>query len=138
MGTVLCVSSERPSPDDPTIGRLVADASRDISSLITKEIELAKTELKVSVTAGGMGIALFAGAAFIALLGVIMLSVAIAYFIHWAGLGLHWSFLIVFGLYILLAGLLGFLGYRKVKQVKAPERAIEQGKEIPKALKGQA
>ena len=69
---------------------------------------------------------------------MIMLSVAIAYFIHWAGLGLHWSFLIVFVLYILLAALLGFLGYRKVKQVKAPERAIEQGKEIPKALKGQA
>ena len=123
---------------DPTIGRLVADASRDISSLITKEIELVKTELKVSVTAGGIGVAFFAGAAFIALLGVIMLSVAIAYFIHWAGLGLHWSFLIVFGLYILLAGLLGFLGYRKVQQVKAPERAIAQGKEIPRALKGQA
>jgi hypothetical protein len=134
------VSSQqvRPSSDDPTIGRLVADASRDISSLITKEIELAKTELKVSVQAGGIGIALFAGAAFIALLGVIMLSVAIAYFIHWAGLGLHWSFLIVFGLYILLAALLGFLGYRKVKQVKAPERAIEQGKGIPRALKGQS
>lgn len=128
----------RPSSDDPTIGRLVADASRDISSLITKEIELAKTELKVSVTAGGIGIAFFAGAAFIALLGVIMLSVAIAYFIHWAGLGLHWSFLIVFGFYILLAGLLGFLGVRKVKQVKAPERAIAQGREIPKALKGQS
>jgi hypothetical protein len=138
LGTVLSVSSTRPSPDDPTIGRLVADASRDISSLITKEIELAKTELKVSVTAGGVGIALFGAAAFVALLGVIMLSIAIAYFIHWAGLGLHWSFLIVFGLYILLAGLLGLLGYRKVKQVKAPERAIEQGKEIPKALKGQA
>ncbi|MBJ7356508.1 phage holin family protein [Nocardioides sp.] len=128
----------RPSSDDPTIGRLVADASRDISSLITKEIELAKTELKVSVTAGGIGIAFFAGAAFIALLGVIMLSVAIAYFIHWAGLGLHWSFLIVFGFYILLAGLLGFLGVRKVKQVKAPEKAIAQGKEIPKALRGQS
>jgi hypothetical protein len=134
------VSSQqaRPSSDDPTIGRLVADASRDISSLITKEIELAKTELKVSVTAGGVGIALFGVAAFVALLGVIMLSVAIAYFIHWAGLGLHWSFLIVFGLYVLLAALLGLLGYRKVKQVKAPERAIEQGREIPKALKGQA
>ena len=130
--------TERPTSDDPTIGRLVADASRDISSLITKEIELAKTELKVSVTAGGIGIAFFAGAAFIALLGVIMLSVAIAYFIHWAGLGLHWSFLIVFGFYILLAGLLGFLGVRKVKQVKAPEKAIAQGREIPKALKGQS
>jgi Putative Actinobacterial Holin-X, holin superfamily III len=132
------VTERPPTPDDPTIGRLVADASRDISTLLSKEIELAKSELKVSVQAGGLGIALFAGAAFIALLGVIMLSVAIAYFIHWAGLGLHWSFLIVFGLYMLIAALLGFLGYRKVKQVKAPERAIEQGREIPKALKGQS
>ena len=44
-----------PSPDDPTIGRLVADASRDISTLVSKEIELAKSELKVSVQAGGIG-----------------------------------------------------------------------------------
>lgn len=132
------MTSDRPSSDDPTIGRLVADASRDISTLLSKEIALAKSELKVSITAGGVGVALFAAAAFVALLGVIMLSVAIAYFIHWAGLGLHWSFLIVFGLYILIAGVLGFLGYRKVKQVKAPERAIEQGREIPKALRGQS
>ena len=128
---------DRQSSDDPTIGRLVADASRDISSLVTKEIELVKSELKVSVQAGGTGIALFAGAAFIALLGVIMLSVSIAYFIHWAGLGLHWSFLIVFGFYLLLAGLMGFIGYRKFKQVKPPEKAIAQGREIPRALKGQ-
>ncbi len=44
----------------------------------------------------------------------------------------------MFFLYVLLAALLGFLGFRKVKQVKAPELAIEQGKEIPQALKGQA
>ena len=47
-----------------------------------KEIELAKSELKVSVKAGGIGIGLFAGAAFVAVLAIIMLSVAIAYFIH--------------------------------------------------------
>jgi high-affinity Fe2+/Pb2+ permease len=70
---------------------------------------------------------------------VIMLSVAIAYFINWNGdgLALHWAFLIVFGFYLVLAGLLVFVGIRKVKQVRAPERAIEQGREIPKALKGQ-
>ena len=122
---------------DPTIGRLVTDASRDISSLIQKEIQLAKSELKISVRAGGVGIGLFAGAAFIAVLAIIMLSVSFAYFIHWAGLGLHWAFLIVFGVYLLIAALLGYLGYRKVKQVRGPERAIEQGREIPKALKGQ-
>jgi hypothetical protein len=124
---------------DPTIGRLVHDASRDISTLIQKEIQLAKSELKVSVTAGGIGIGLFAAAGFLVVLAVIMLSVAIAYFINWNGdgLALHWAFLIVFGFYLLLAGLLAFVGIRKVKQVRAPERAIEQGREIPKALKGQ-
>lgn len=123
---------------DPTLGKLVMDAQRDISSLISKEIQLAKSELKVSVKHGGVGIGLFAGAAFLGLLAVIMLSVSIAYFIHWAGLGLHWAFLIVFGLYLLLAGLLAFIGIKQVKQVKAPERAIEQGKQIPQALKGKA
>ncbi len=121
---------------DPTLGKLVMDAQRDISSLVSKEIELAKSEIKVSIKHGGVGIGLFAGAAFLALLAIIMLSVSIAYFIHWAGLGLHWSFLIVFGLYLLIAGLLAFIGLKQVKQVKAPEKAIKQGKQIPSALKG--
>jgi hypothetical protein len=125
---------------DPTIGRLVTDATRDISTLISKEIQLAKSELKVSVKAGGIGIGLFAAAGCLAVLAVIMLSVAIAYLINWNGdgLALHWAFLIVFGFYLLLAGLLVFVGVRKVKQVRAPEGAIRQGKEIPQALKGKA
>lgn len=132
--------TQQVNDQDPTIGRLVHDASRDISTLIQKEIQLAKSELKVSVQAGGIGIGLFAAAGFIALLAVIMLSVAIAYFINWNGdgLALHWAFLIVFGFYLLLAGLMVFVGIRKVKQVRAPERAIGQGREIPKALKGKS
>ncbi|WP_309647191.1 phage holin family protein [Nocardioides sp.] len=127
-----------PAEGDPTIGRLVADASRDISTLVSQEIELAKSELKVSVTAGGIGVAMFAAAGFVAVLAIIMLSVALAYFIHWndKGLELHWAFLIVFGLYLAIAGLLVFVGIKKVKQVKAPEKAIKQGKQIPAALKG--
>ena len=125
---------------DPTIGRLVSDASRDISSLLRNEIKLAKSELKVNVQAGGLGIALFAAAAFFAVMALIMLSVAIAYFINWNGhgLSLHWAFLIVFGFYLLLAGLLVFVGIKKVKQVGPPEKAIEQGREIPKALRGKS
>lgn len=125
---------------DPTIGRLVHDASRDISTLVQKEIQLAKSELKVSVKAGGTGLGLFAGAAFLLVLAIIMLSVAFAYFINWNGdgLALQWAFTIVFVFYVLLAALLGYLGVRKVKQVRAPERAIEQGREIPNALKGKA
>jgi hypothetical protein len=134
------VPAAPPAEDEPTIGRLVSDASRDISTLISKEIQLAKSELKLSVRAGGLGLGLFAAAAFIAVLAIVMLSVALAYFINWNGDGpaLHWAFLIVFGFYLLIAGVLGLVGYRKVKQVRPPDKAINQGKEIPRALKGQA
>ena len=123
---------------DPTIGRLVTDASRDISTLISKEIQLAKSELKLSIKFGVTGVVFFAAAGFIVVLAVIMFSVALAYFIHWNGdgLSLHWAFLIVFGAYVALAGVLVLVGVKKVKQVRAPEKAISQGKQIPSALKG--
>ncbi|SDS71000.1 Putative Holin-X, holin superfamily III [Nocardioides scoriae] len=124
--------------DEPTIGKLVVDASRDVSGLIQKEIALAKSELRVSVKAGGLSIGLFAGAAFLGLLAIIMLSVAIAHFISFTGLDLAWGFLIVFFLYVLLAGLLAFVGLKKVKKVRPPEKAIGQAKAIPGAFKGKS
>jgi fatty acid desaturase len=134
-----CMAIE-PLREEPTIGRLIKDAQTDFSTLMRKEIQLAKAELKVSVTAGGMGAAFLAAAAFFLVLFVIILSVAAAHFIHWNGdgLSLHWAFLIVAGFWLLIALLLVFLGIRSFKRVKAPERAIEQGREIPRALKGQA
>jgi len=122
-------------PEEPTIGRLVSDASRDISSLIQNEIALAKAELKLSLKYGGTGAGLFAAAACLGLLAIIMLSVAFASFIEMAGLGLAWSFLIVFGAYLLLAALLAFIGVKKVKKVRAPERAIHQAQETKTIFK---
>jgi hypothetical protein len=127
--------SDVPTKDEATIGRLVADASRDVSTLLQKEIALAKSELRISVKAGGTGIGLFAGAAFLVLLGLVMFSMALAYFVHMTGLDLAWCFLIVFVAYLLVAALLGFIGYRKVKQVRAPERAIAQAQETANILK---
>lgn len=127
-----------PSVEDPTIGKLVIDASRDISSLLRAEIQLAKSELSVSVKTSGIAIALFAVAGFLGLLAIIMLSVAIGYFVHMTGLDLAWCFLIVFGAYVLVAALLGLVGYRRIRKVRGPERAIAQAKQIPGALKGQS
>lgn len=129
------MASQQVKDTDPTIGRLVTDASRDISTLISQEIALAKSELKVSLKNGGTGVGLFAGAAFFGLMALIMLSVAFAYFLHLTGLGLHWSFLIVFGVYLLIAALLGFVGVLKVKRVRGPERAIHQAQETKSLLR---
>jgi Kef-type K+ transport system membrane component KefB len=123
--------------DDPTIGRLVSDASRDISSLISNEIQLAKSEIRLSAKAGGTGIALFAAAVFFLVMALIMLSVAIAYLINWngEGLALQWAFLIVFGFYLILTAVLAWIGVRKVRQVRAPEKAIEQAERAQQMLK---
>ncbi|MDQ3629329.1 MAG: phage holin family protein [Actinomycetota bacterium] len=132
------VRHRAPAQDPPTLGRLVADASRDISSLIHAEIALAKSELKISLRIGGIGAALLGGAAFLGVLVVILFSVTVAYFIHWGGdgLALHWAFLIVTVFYLLVAALLALVGIRKIKQVRAPDRTIATAKELPKALKG--
>ncbi len=82
-----------------------------------------------------MGAGLFAGAAFLGVLAIIMLSVAIAYFISMTGLHLAWCFLIVFGFYLIIAGILAAIGVKKVKQVRAPERAIHQAQEAKTILK---
>jgi hypothetical protein len=134
-GTPTTTGAPPTEAEEPTIGRLVADASRDISSLVRNEIALAKAELKVSLKYGGTGAGLFAAAGFLGLLAVIMVSVAFAYFLHMTGLHLAWCFLIVFGAYLLLAGLLAFIGVRKVKKVRPPERAIHQAQEAKTILK---
>ena len=126
-----------PTQDEPTIGKLVVDAQRDISKLISAEIQLAKAELKVSLKAGGFGAVFFAVAAFMGLMALIIFSVTAAYLINWDGdgLSLKWAFLIVTGFYLLMAGLLALLGVRSVKKVSGPKRAIAQAKQNKKAFK---
>jgi Putative Actinobacterial Holin-X, holin superfamily III len=121
--------------EEPTIGRLIADTSRDVSSLIRNEIELAKSELRFSVKAGGLGAALFGVAGFLMLLAVIMLSIAFALFLDWWFAGTATSFLIVFAVYALLAGALAFVGLKKLKQVKAPEQTLAAVKSNKQVLK---
>ena len=120
--------------EEPSIGQLVASASRDVSTLIRHEIALAKSEVSMSAKAGGVGAALFAAAAFVLVLAVIMLSVAFAYFINMTGLDLAWCFSIVFLVYVLIAAALAFVGYRRIRRVRPPERAIHQAQETKTAL----
>jgi ABC-type multidrug transport system fused ATPase/permease subunit len=120
--------------EERSVGELVASVQRDMSQLVKQEIELAKSELRINVKLGGMSVALFGAAAFLMLLAVIMLSVGFAYLINLTGLDLVWCFLLVFLAYTLLAGLLGFIGYRKVRRVRGPQRAIHQAQETKEAL----
>ena len=119
---------------DPSVGELVTSSLDDISTLVKHELELAKAELTFSVKNGGLAAGLFGAAAFLLLMGVIMLSVAVAYLIHLTGLDLAWCFLIVWGAYTGLAAILAIIGWTRIKFVRPPKRAIEQAKETKAAL----
>jgi hypothetical protein len=120
--------------DEPTLGQLVASASRDLSLLVRSEIELAKAEVRVDVRNGIKGGAMFGAAAFLGLLAVILLSIAAAYGLTALGLHPALAFLIVAAAYLLVAGILALIGRRAVKKVGPPERTIRTTKESVAAI----
>lgn len=120
--------------DDVTIGRLVAEASRDLSALLQAEIQLAKSEMTFSAKAGGIGAAMFLAAGFFAMLMTIMLAIGVALLIG-TWVGVMWGFFIVAGLLLLLTALVVVIGIVLVKKVRVPKATINSAKQIPAALK---
>ena len=133
----LPLSSDTDVPGDQSIGRLVGDATQHISTLVRAEMELAKSELIGEVKKGLKGAVYFLIA-----LTVILYSTFFIFFTAAEGLAEWWrvrslAFLSVFGLMLLTAAAAGFLGWRKVKKFKAPERTIASVKETAAVLKPQ-
>ncbi len=120
--------------DERSLGQLVASATESLSDLIRGEIALAKSELRFSLNKAGQGIGLFAAAAFVVVLAVIILCITAALGLEALGLPAWLSFLIVAVFLLLVAAVLGFIGYREVKQVKAPERTIATVQEAKEVL----
>jgi hypothetical protein len=132
------MSIERTSQDaqEPTIGQLVASASRDVSTLVRAEIELAKAEIGVAAKAGGKGAGMFAGAAFVGLFGLGFLLTAGAWGLVAAGLATWLAFLIVAVVLFVLAGILALVGKKALTQVGPPKRAISTTQQSIQTLKG--
>jgi putative superfamily III holin-X len=119
------VADNRPDIDEQSLGELVATATRDLSLLVHKEIELAKTELATEAKRAGIGAGFLGGAGFVGVFAMLFFSVAGALAISegadipfWAG------FLCIGALYGGLAALLAGLGLGKVTKVKGPQRSI--------------
>lgn len=113
------------STADASLGELVATATRDLSSLMRQEIELAKVEIKRDVVAAGKGAGMFGGAGFTAVLGLIFVSISAAYGLHWLGVPLGCSFFAVGAVYFILAGLLALTGKRSLSKIGPPEKTLE-------------
>jgi uncharacterized membrane protein YqjE len=126
------VRSETPEPagGDQSLGDLVALAAKDVSQLIRYEIDLAKTELRGDARRVGMAVAAIGLAAFVACLVLVLLSFALAYGLIARGIWPWASFLIVSGLYILLAGValgIALVRVRKLSGLSKTRKTVTEG-----------
>ena len=110
---------------DASLGELVATATRDLSSLMRQEVELAKVEIKRDVMAAGKGAGMFGGAGVAAMFGLLFVSIAAAYGIEWLGVPLGCSFFAVGAAYFLAAGVLALTGKKSLAKMGPPEKTIE-------------
>ena len=119
----------------PSIGTLISEASASLSTLVHDEIELAKLEVKSSVKNAGTGAGMFAAAAVLLVFSLTFGLIALAEGLVALHLWRWVAYLIVFGFLVLLAGLLVFIGIRKVKRVKAPQQTIDTTKQTVAAIR---
>jgi uncharacterized membrane protein YqjE len=126
------VHSDTPEPAgaDQSLGDLVALAARDVSQLIRYEIELAKTELKGDAQRVGIAVAGFGLAAFVACLVLVLLSIALAFGLVALGIYPWAAFLIVAGIYVLLAAIgvgIAWLKVRRLSGLRQTRKTVTEG-----------
>lgn len=117
-----------------SIGSLVSQATQHMSTLVRAEVELAKNEAVGEAKKGLKGSVFFIAA------GVVGLYSSFFFFFFLGELLSEWlkrwaAFLIVFGLMLLTTAVLAFIGYRKFKKIRKPERTINSVKDTVAALK---
>ncbi len=113
---------------DRSIGQLVSDALEDVRSIVQHEKALLKAEVSRAAKAGGVGAGLVVAALGTLSLALVFLLITAAEALVAAGMTRWGGFLVVGGALLLLAILLGIIGAVLLKKVKAPQKAVEQGK----------
>ena len=123
---------------DVSLGELVGNVTRDLSTLMRQELALAQAELKTEARKTGKAAGALGAAGFAGYMAVLFLSVAL----WWALgnlIGNGWSALVVAVLWGIVAAVLYANGRRKLREVHpTPERTVDTLKNVPDALKGEA
>jgi len=131
--------TDQPSPSEEraannSLGELLGEVSRDLSTLIRQEMELAKAEIKQTVTRAGKGAGLLGGAGYAGLMAVFFLSVALWWALGYL-VGNAWSAVIVAIIWGVVALILYLRGRKQLATVQGAPQTVETVKEFPETLK---
>ncbi len=143
-----------PDVEGTSVGTLIGEVTRDLSTLMRQELELAKAEvreeankatneIKAQGAKAGKGAGMLAGAGYAGHIGVLFLSIALWWALSHL-VGHSWSALIVAIIWLIIAAVLYSMGRKQLKQVDfsglkqvnpKPERTVETLQQVPGALK---
>jgi hypothetical protein len=124
-----------PDVEGTSVGTLISEVTKDLSTLMRQELELAKAELKVEAKKAGQGAGAFGAAGFAGYMVLMFLSYALWWFLeNFMDAGL--AALIVAILWGIVAAVGFSMGKKKFQQVNPkPERTVETLQQVPGALK---
>lgn len=118
-----------------SVGQLLGEVTRDFSTLMRQEVDLAKAELREEARAAGKVTGMFAGAGIAGLLTLLFLSYAL-----WWGLSnvmdQGWAALIVAAIWAVIGAVLFARARRQMPQLRPLPRTAQTAREIPNAAKG--
>ena len=117
-----------------SLGDLLGEVTRDLSTLIRQELALAKAELKESAGKAAKGAGMLGGAAYGAGMAVLFLSIALWWALSTL-IGGGWAGVVVAVLWAVIALILYAVGRGELKQVEGAPQTVETLKEIPETLR---
>jgi len=122
-----------------SIGEIVGDISKDMSTLIRQEMDLAKSELKQEVGKLGKGAGMFGGAGLAGFFTLFFLSLALTYLLdNW--LPVELAALIVALLWGTAAAVLALRGRQEIKeanpQLPTTQQTLKEDVQWAKTQKG--
>jgi len=125
-------------PSSASVGDLVGFITKDLSTLMRQELDLARAEIKQEAIKSGKAAGMYGAAGFAGYMVLLFASIAL-----WWGLAnvmdQGWAALIVTGVWAVIGAVAYSAGRRQARQIHPkPELTVETVKEIPDALKGQA
>ena len=143
-----------PDVEGTSVGSLIGEVTRDLSTLMRQELELAKAEVreeatkagnevKAQASKAGKGAGMLAGAGVAGHMVALFLSIALWWALSHL-VGHSWSALIVAVLWGIIAAVLFSMGRKQLKQIDfsglkqvnpKPERTMETLQQVPGALK---
>jgi len=143
-----------PDVEGTSVGQLIGDVTRDLSTLMRQELELAKAELKADANKAtgevkaqgakaGKGAGMLGGAGYGGHMVALFLSLALMWALG-SAIPMGWAALIVAVLWGVIAAVLFVMGRKQLKTIDfsglkninpKPEQTVETLQQVPGALK---